>query len=139
MAAKFTVDGFTEYFDKLEKLGNRATGIAKKGLYDGAGIAADAIKRAVPRDTGDLAASLYIDKFDTVDGGAETKIGFAGYDRDGVPNQLKANALESGRSSPQGVVGKHPFVRKAFNAVKSKAQAAIVATCEEEFTKIMEE
>ena len=137
MAAKFTVEGFDDYFGKLKTLsaGSRVNSIAKMGLYDGADVLADEIKARCPVDDGDLKASLFISRFTTTDGGCETEIGFAGYDRDGVPNQMKANILESGTSKKK----KHPFVRPAFNAVKNQAQAAIVATCERELKKALEE
>ena len=45
------------------------------------------------------------------DGGINTKVGFYGYDDDGVPIPLKALAREYGTSRGEK---KKPFVRKAF-------------------------
>lgn len=137
MAAKFTYSGFDDYFGKLKTFsaGSRVESIAKAGLYDGADVMADAIKEAVPVDDGDLKASLFIQRFRNVDGTISTEIGFAGYDHDGVPNQMKANILESGTSTRP----KHPFIRPTFNKVKAQAQEAIAKKCQEEIDKIMEE
>lgn len=135
--AKFTYSGFDEFFGKLGTVsaGSRIDAIAKAGLYDGADVMADAIKAAVPVDDGDLKASLFIQRFRNDEGTITTEIGFAGYDSGGVPNQMKANILESGTDKRP----KHPFIRPTFNRFKEQSRAAIAGKIEEEITKIMEE
>jgi len=59
-----------------------------------------------------------------------TKIGFDGYDRKGVPNALKARAMESGTSTQP----KRPFVRPAVNRVKKKAIEEMGKTLDIELT-----
>ena len=135
MAAKFEVSGFNEYFEKLEKLGIDAEKIAKVGLYEGAGIVADEVKASVPVKTGDLRDAMRIQRMVSEEGVVSTTIDFPGYDRNGVPNQLKANMIESGTSTE----GKTPFVRPAFNRAKEKARRAIIERCEAEITKKLED
>ena len=67
--------------------------------------------------TGDLLDSLGttpvgVDK----NGVYNAKVGFSGYDRKGVPNALKARAMESGTSRQP----KKPFVRPAVNRAKKR-------------------
>lgn len=140
MAAKMILDGFDELYGKLNSFsaGSKTENICKAGLYDGADIMADAIKAAVPVDDGDLKASLFIQRFRNEDGTISTEIGFAGYDRDGVPNQMKANILESGTKRRE-LKDKKPFIRPTFNKVKAAANAAITKKIEESFVQIMEE
>ena len=47
-------------------------------------------------------------------GNTNVKVGFAGYDRKGTPNALKARAMESGTSTQP----KKPFLRPAINKMK---------------------
>lgn len=47
MAFSIEVEGLDELNNQLEKLGNRALGIAAHGLYEGAGIMADGFSRAI--------------------------------------------------------------------------------------------
>lgn len=144
MAAKFTYKGFDEYFGKLKTISGSNFAYwknkwIKPGLYDGAGIMADEIYARCPVNSGALRESLFIDRFAETDDTVFTVIGFAGYDENGTSNQMKANVLESGRSSSSGVTGKHPFVRDAFKSVKEKAERAIADKIEEQIDKIMEE
>ena len=76
-------------------------------VYAGAKVVADEIKGGLQwatgeseHSTGDLLDSLGIAPIDTDNrGNINTKVGFDGYDRKGVPNQLKARAMESGTST----------------------------------------
>lgn len=128
------------YARKLAKFGKDSGEIAKKVVMAGAAPIADEIRKnlvANLRDpayvgygdgglfgtkttvtTGDLIESFGIappgvDK----SGNTNTKIGFEGYDRKGVPNALKARAMESGTST----LKKRPFVRPAVNKMKGRA------------------
>lgn len=123
--AKMTIRGLDEYALKLSKLGADAPKIAKKVVMAGANPVADEIRKNLEKNlsgskysTGDLLDSFGIAPPD-VDrqGNTNTKIGFEGYDRKGVPNALKARAMESGTSTQP----KRPFIRPAVNRMKKKA------------------
>ncbi|MDR3363897.1 MAG: HK97 gp10 family phage protein [Clostridiales Family XIII bacterium] len=125
--------GCDTWLGTLGALGSSAEGIAKMAVYDGAGIVADAIKAAAPRDTGALAASLGISKIKSDGDRVGASISFAGTDRDGRPNILKARALEHGtpRMKP------HPFVAKAAKSKKEAALAAMKSTAESAIKKMV--
>lgn len=155
--AKMTIRGMEEYTRKLSKLGEQQEEVSKKAVYSGAGIVADEIKRRLEinlqdpsylgsqkggirkneyyEQTGDLLDSLGIAPIQVAFGdlGTSTKVGFDGYDKHGVPNQLKARAMESGTSTMQ----KRPFVRPAVNASRKKAQVSMGKVVEEEIKKII--
>ena len=100
------------------RLAAQSDEVAKKAIYQGAKVVADKISSGIPKDTGDLEKSFGITPIERdKDGNWNAKIGFDGYDSKGVPNQLKARAIESGTSKIQ----KRPFVRPAVNATKTKA------------------
>jgi len=123
--ARMTIRGLDEYAMKLSKLGADAPKIAKKVVMAGANPVADEIRKNLEKNlsgskysTGDLLDSFGIAP-PGVDrqGNTNTKIGFEGYDRKGVPNTLKARAMESGTSTQP----KRPFIRPAVNRMKKKA------------------
>lgn len=128
-----------EYALKLDRVGAGSDEIAKKAVYAAAGMVADKIKSNLQSTvsgeaTGDLEASFGITPIDRDSNGDwNTKLGFDGYDRNGVPNQLKARALESGTSRQP----KRPFVRPAVNATKARAKAEMEKIIDEEISKIM--
>lgn len=117
-------------FDELE---SRAYSIASAGLYDGAEVIADRIKQNIPKDTGDLAKSLFIAKFERWLNRVDTVIGFAGYDSKGVPNPMKAAVLESGSS--HGHPATH-FFSKATRNAKARCEAAIAEKIETQIDEI---
>lgn len=102
--AKFKFTGIEAYTASLEKIGGKsAVGVLKYAVYPGAAVVADAIRSALEnhRDTGDLQKSLTLATMRNDDGYVNTKVTFAGYDRNGTPNAIKAAALESGTSRGQ--------------------------------------
>lgn len=123
--ARMTVSGLKEFEIKISKLGADADRIAKKVVMAGANPVADEIRKNLERNlqnsrysTGDLLDSFGIappgvDK----KGRTNTHIGFEGYDRKGVPNALKARAMESGTSTQP----KKPFVRPAVDKMRKVA------------------
>ena len=133
----FKVDGMDAYITMLEETGESAALIAKKALYEGAGMMATRVRsnlnNAVSKDaTGDLAKSIGISPITLdKDGNWSTRIGFSGYDRKGVPNVLKARVLESGSSKQK----KRPFVRPAVNAVKGSVEKRMKQIFENELRK----
>lgn len=92
--------------------------MCKYSIYDAAGMVCDEIKKETPVDTGDLRDSVKLETMVTRDGFTYTKIDFAGYDRDGTPNMLKARVIESGTSHVQ----KKPFVRPTVRRVSKMAE-----------------
>ena len=131
--------GLDEYVKKLEKMASpkKVDAMIKASIFPGAGIYADEVRRrlAAHEDTGDLLSSMFLARMENEKGYIYTQIGFAGYDRNGVANALKANALESGTSRGQP---KTPFVRPAANATKGKIEAAMAAEFDARIKEIME-
>lgn len=125
MLAKMTIKGLDEYAKKLSKLGSDAQKIAKKVVRAGANPIADEVRKGLEKNLqgsqyseGDLMDSLGVTPVDVDRNGiTNCKVGFEGYDRKGVPNALKARAMESGTSTQQ----KKPFIRPAVRRAKQKA------------------
>lgn len=125
--------GLEDYMKQLRECGASIVGVCKYALYDAAGMVADAIKANTPEDAGDLRDSLAIEHFKNDDGYIYTTIGFEGYDRKGVPNSLKARAIESGTSR----MLKRPFIRPAVNSVKMAAELSIEMNFDRKLKEIM--
>lgn len=145
-----------EYALKLSKLATGSEEIAKKAIFEAAKIVADKIKANLEgnlydpgyvgkgdgglfgaknsRQSGDLLDSFGISPITRDNNGDwNTKLGFDGYDSKGVPNQLKARAMESGTSR----LRKRPFVRPAVNSTKKRAQGKMEEVVETEIVKKM--
>ena len=138
---------------KLNSLQKGAYSILKSSLYPGAGILADEIKKTCPDPN--LADALSIVKMDQEGGRVSTAIVFAGYDSNhttsqypkGVPWPLMAAIYESGTSErytkknlARGKIGKkYGFIRKAVNAAKARANAAMQDEMDKQINRIMEE
>ena len=131
--AKIKMEGLEEYAEKINQLGLRAEGVCKYAVYPGAAIVIEAVKANTPVDTGDLRSSTILKVFKNKNGYIYTQIGWDGYDRNGTPNALKANVLESGTSKRQ----KQPFIRQAVNRVKKAAEFAIATALDEKINEIM--
>lgn len=123
--ARMSIKTGDDYMKKLATLGKVSVEISKKVVLAGAHPIADEIKDNLKKNLedskyskGDLIDSFGIAPPD-VDkhGNTNTKIGFEGYDSKGVPNALKARAMESGTSTQK----KKPFVRPALNKTKGEA------------------
>jgi len=131
--AKITFEGFEEYRKQLLKLGTSIEGVIRYAVYDAAGMVADSIKANTPIESGSLQNSIALTGFRNEDGYIYTKVVFDGYDGRGVPNALKARVLESGSSKRK----KHPFIRPAFNRVKSAAEFSIENKLNEKMNELM--
>lgn len=153
---KMTVKGVDDVIKQLEAIGDDVTPIFAEAVFDGAGIVADEIKarleqnlnspRSVSRHggkfdrkttepTGDLLASFGVAPIKRDENGnVNTKVGFHGYDRKGVANQLKARAMESGTSK----LRKRPFVRPALNKCRKRVQVAMGDRIKMRFKQIQE-
>lgn len=147
------------FLKALKRFESSADAIAKRAIYDGAGLLAGEIKGAVgdipedearylkpgdeyksitPQEKADLEASMGItpikgDEFE----GWDAKIGFDGYGSrptkkypKGVPNQLIARSVEKGTSYRS----KYPFMRRTVNRCRKKVVDAmdksVAETCE---------
>lgn len=153
-------EGMEELTRMLEGLGNAAQGVAAMGLYEGAGVVADAVSQAVhgiatapfkyakegqrmpsPEEKAILQnAPKGIAKFRKNGISVSTSVGYArsGYgDLNGktVPVPLIANAINSGTS----FMKKQPFFRKAVRGAEGKAVKAIDAEMRERIEKIVNE
>lgn len=134
--AKIEFEGIEEYRARIVSLGVNLEGTCKRAVYPAAGVVIEAIKDNTPvwangESQGDLKESAKLANFKDEDGYIYTAVYFAGYDRRGVPNPIKARVLESGSTTRP----KHPFIRPAMNKVKNTAEKMI----EQEFNKIIDE
>jgi HK97 gp10 family phage protein len=140
--AKMTIKGTDELEIQLSKLGKMTTEIAKDVVMAGAQPVADEIRKGLQANLqgskyskGDLLDSLGIAPPDVDNNGnVNKKIGFDGYDSNGVANQLKARVMESGTSK----IKKRPFVRTAVNRSKKKAIEEMSKKFDEEIKIIIE-
>lgn len=123
--AKFTINPNMEQYEKrLAKCGAAILGICKFASYDAANMVISEIKRNCPvgtdkRNGTHLRDSFILSKYKNVNGFVRTKVVCEGYDEKGVPQALKARALESGASGR--LDSKYAFIRKSVEAVQSRA------------------
>ena len=156
MAMTVKVNGLETISMMLQDLGDKAQGIASRGLFEGAGIMADEIRKeaagirtgpGASRESARYAtqeekqivmnAAAGIAKFKKNGTEVDTSIGFrnAGYaeiNGKRVPIPKIVNAINSGTS----FMHKQPFVRKAANRAKERASEAIRASIEADLNKI---
>ena len=152
------VSGMDELEKRLGQLGEKGQEIASAGLYEGAGVMADAVSQAVqgiatkrfkypappgkqrmpsPEEKAVLEnARKGVAKFRKTPMNVNTSVGFqnSGYgslNGKRVPIPMIANAINSGTS----FMKKQPVIRKAARASKAAAQDAMVRTAE----KMLEE
>ena len=127
--------GIDAYQKQLAAMANpkNIEAMCKYSIYEAAGMVADEIKKATPVDTGDLRNSVSLETMQTRDGMTYTKVDFAGYDRDGTPNLLKARVIESGTSHVQ----KKPFVRPTVKRVTKLAEFMMDKAINEYLSKFM--
>lgn len=159
---KMQVTGMAEFGKKLQQLGGAGEAIAKMGVYDGAKVIVEEVKKSIrslpeekmrflkkgdrfsvltDRNKADLVEHLGIASMDTI-GGASTRIGFEGYSSirtkkypSGIPVVMMARSIESGSS----VREKHPFFRPAVNRARHRAEDECVQTMEKQIKKTMED
>ena len=157
MAGGMTTNGTAETAEMLSKLGSEVGNIAARGLYEGAGVVADAYKAAVgqivtakrrhregpvrlptPEEKAALMGATGISKFrgtgseiDTIVGEPE---GYGMVNGKRKPLKLIARSINSGTN----FMSKQPVFRKASSSSRAAAQAAMAAEIErliEEITK----
>ena len=154
MAIQMKVEGLSELSEMLRQMGEKAEGIAAGGLYEGAGVMADEIRKGaegiktspfhyavfVTRDPSPeekaavLEAGAGIAKFQKNGSEVNTSVGYrnAGYttiNGKTKPIPQIVNAINSGTS----FMKKQPFVRKAATTGAKKAGDAITKYIEAKF------
>ena len=154
MAIQMKVEGLSELSEMLSQMGEKAEGIAAGGLYEGAGVMADEIRKGaegirtspfhyavfVTRDPSPeekaavLEAGAGIAKFQKNGSEVNTSVGYrnAGYttiNGKTKPIPQIVNAINSGTS----FMKKQPFVRKAATTGAKKAGDAITKYIEAKF------
>lgn len=124
--AKWVMHGMDEYAAYLQRIGKNTKEIIGAGVYAMANVVADEIRKGIetlPEKTGvtkkGLEDGFGISPMQNDNGFLNVKLGFDGYNQNGVPNVLMARIFESGTSKVQ----KHPFVRPAVNRSRKKALA----------------
>lgn len=154
--AKITAKGFDDVIKRLESLEESVIPVFKEAVFDGAGIVADEVKARLQHNlndpssvslhgsaidmkgtkpTGDLMDSFGIAPIKRDENGnVNTKVGFHGYDRKHVANQLKARAMESGTSR----LRKRPFVRPALNKCRKRVRVVMGNKLKMGFRKLQE-
>ena len=149
MAFTIQVEGMNELIRSMEKAPEKAATVAAKALYEGAGVMADAVSRAVqgiatepfryakdghtrkpsPEEKALVASARHgVAKFKKTGVSVDTSVGLQNSGYGMLGNKVKpipqiANAINSGTSFMQ----KQPFMRKAFSQTKGAATAAIEA------------
>lgn len=149
MGFSIRVDGLNELIQQMGKVPENAAKVASMALYEGAGVMADAVSKAVkgiatepfkyatggkkrkpsPEEKAILMnARKGITKFRRTGEGVNTSVGmqnsgYAQLNGKTKPIPLIANSINSGTSFMQ----KQPFLRRAFSQAKGPATAAIEA------------
>lgn len=141
--AKMTVKLPEETLKKLNRLGTEYDGIVQKMLVDGIEPLqkqietnlADVIGRGNKtrsRSKGNLIKAVKVTKaYQVSSGDWHIKVGIYGYDKDGVPNALKAMVLEHGRSDMPA----KPWLKPAINATKKDVLKAMSDRLDKEINK----
>lgn len=156
--AKMTVKGLREVENMLDTIASSSGEIASKGLYDGAGVVADAVKSAVDTipvsntyGTEDvkkrgisadermgLKEAVGIAPHQESGAKVHTSVGFDGYVGNttrkypkGKPAAMIARSVERGTSFMYAT----PFVKPTVQKCRRTAQAAIEKTVREEIQK----
>ena len=151
--------GLDEYIDFLDTLTGHTENAMRSALYAGAKVVANEVRnqiQAIPavseeenkkaynndgrrykmsgKQKAGLLAGLGVARHELVAASVNTVVGFDGYNNliteqyeGGQPNQLVARIFEHGTSYSE----KQPFMRKAKNASKAKAEAVMIERAEQ--------
>lgn len=121
-------NGIQEELEQFDAHIQGCVAASKKALFDGAAVMADAIKAAAgqlpfePATVGQIQDALGISKFEDTPDGSGTSVSFEGYfGESGFPIPYFVREVEIGSNH----LPKIPFVRRARNAAKKAALAAI--------------
>lgn len=132
----------------LNRLTDKAEGVIKQAIYDGAGIMADAVRsnidsinalgpsaweiRRREAQKAGLRAGLTTYKIENKGGKIEGGVGFDGYNSLEQPNQMIARVFNSGTSFSS----KQPFFNRAVLRSRGAARQAVIAGIENEISKL---
>lgn len=157
--AKMKIEGLEDFGLMLRSLGDKTPAVMAAAVYAGAGVLAEAVKseiQALPTQEGflragdkrayltrdekaDLLQAVGIARFDHTGGKVTTAVGVEGYSSHptrkypgGVPLPIIARSIESGSS----VREKNPFMRRAGQNAKGRAQQAMTDAAVAELDKI---
>lgn len=154
--AKLAANGVNEYLQTLNRLGADIEKVAKRAVYEGAGIMADAVNREIDSiqtvgpseyekkrreaQKKGLKEGLGIAAMRNDNGMINARVGFDGYNDiktkkypEGQPNQMIARMFNSGTSFTK----KQPFFERAVRASKKEVQQAMVKVAETEMEEII--
>lgn len=163
---KATIQGFDDFLSTIEVVGKNTEDLARRALYSGAGIMADALKtelyslptvkesnnifaygtgekmRLSEKQKAGLLDGLGIAPFDvTARGEVQTKVGFQGY------NEVKTKRYPNGQpnqmiarvvESGSSYMDKNPFIRRTISRTKKQAEEKMREVVEKEMQKEME-
>ena len=148
--AGITLYGWDELEKGLQRMSSQRTvdGIAKRAVYEGAAVIADALGAAVdnvpksnsrakgltPKQVDGLKAGVGVSTIMNKDGVISNAVGFSGYNEYGQPNVMLARAWEGGSSINPAT---HAF-SGAVKAAKAKAQNAMADRANEDFENVAE-
>lgn len=161
--ATMKVEGFEEYLAQMQKLYGSSEELAKRALYKGAGVVADKISAGLSslptrdpnkyyRDTKAPGLSpeekaQVCNNFGLTDMKEEgtafyTQAGFKGYytqpkGKDGKRKRVATKTLARYAESGTSWMQKSPVIRRATNAAKAQAEAAMQKQYDEDLKKIM--
>ena len=146
--AKINDKAINELYQTLERLGADAEGVAKQGIFEGAGLIADAVRanidgirtggksdwetRRREMQKAGLREGLTTSPIQPFKGGIYGGVGFDGYNAKGQPNQLIARVFNSGTSFSS----KQAFFESAVRRTRSAAKQRVIDKMNEEFEKI---
>lgn len=125
--AGFNLELPTEVMNNFKELSNNSETMMEEMTQAGANVVFNNIKTNMKRSfktTKSLEKGLKITRSyrTKTDDAVNTKVGFYGYDEDGVPIPLKALAREYGTSRGEQ---KKPFLRKAFKIEATITEAML--------------
>ena len=142
MAKWIMGDELNDYVAYLQKLNLATDEIVKESVYQMAKVVADRVRSnigSLPEKTGvtkkGLEDGFGISPMQNDNGIINVKLGFDGYNQNGVPNALMARVFESGTSTVQ----KHPFIRPAVKASQKQAIEAGRNTIDKKIQAIIPE
>lgn len=159
--ATFVFEGINKYATKLRKISDKAEGMIKRAVYDGAAVVLQAaiseisalpvienrynvtelpMRGVTETQKRGLLAGIGLAKMVDDNGCINTKLGFDGYNGvrsqkypNGQPNALIANTVNRGSSARVKI----PFINRTVKAAKAGAEAAMAARFDADTTNMM--
>ncbi len=156
---KMSTKGLDDAIAMLSKVGSKSRDIIERGLYEGAGVVADAVRENIDdiptsedwgtpnhpkagpsaKEKDALREGLGVSPMETSGGTTNVSVGFDGYSDDvtknfpkGKPVAMIARSVERGTSFMQA----RQFIKPAVASSKSQAIAKMDQTIKEEIKKL---